>query len=199
MSLILSKDDILFSQRFLKASEFYTGKLDGLWGKKTDAAIEAFDAETAQIAKRYGTVDSRSEMQIATLQPRAQENARLFLKKLIESGFEVKIISGTRTYAEQEQLYRKGRFGTKGPKVTNARGGRSNHNFGIAWDIAIFRNGKYLPDSPLYDEAGTVMVEGVEWGGNWKTFKDRPHYQLATGLTITKVRELFEKGKPYWL
>ena len=199
MSLVLSKSDILFSQRFLKASGFYPAQLDGLWGEKTDAATEAFDAETERIAIKYGKVDSRSEKQIATLQPRAQANARIFLQNLSDSGIEAKIISGTRTYAEQELLYKKGRFGNKGPKVTNARGGQSNHNFGIAWDIAIFKNGNYLPESPLYDTAGAVMTEGVEWGGNWKTFKDRPHYQLVTGLTTSKIRALFEEGRPYWL
>ena len=199
MSLVLSKDDILFSQRFLKASGFYRGKLDGIWGEKTDAAIEAFDAETARIARTYGAMDSRSELQIATLQPRAQENARIFLRNLKDAGIEARIISGTRTYAQQELLYRKGRFGNNDPKVTNARGGQSNHNFGIAWDIGIFRNGIYLPESPLYDKAGSVQTDGVEWGGNWKTFKDRPHYQLTTGLTSSQVQVLFESGKQYWL
>jgi peptidoglycan LD-endopeptidase CwlK len=40
-------------------------------------------------------------------------------------------------------------------------------------------------------------VPGLEWGGDWKTFKDKPHYQLATGKKVRQLRELLEKGKPY--
>ncbi len=64
----------------------------------------------------------------------------------------IKIISGTRTHMqEQDALYARRRT-APGPRVTNARGGYSNHNFGIAWDIGLFRGGKYLEDSPLYRE-----------------------------------------------
>ncbi|MEO8506247.1 MAG: hypothetical protein ABI593_01300 [Betaproteobacteria bacterium] len=38
----------------------------------------------------------------------------------------------------QDAPYRQGRLGNPGPRVTNARDGQSNHNFGIAWDIGIF-------------------------------------------------------------
>ena len=113
----------------------------------------------------------------------------------------VMIISGMRTYAEQDVLFRKGRFGNPPPRVTNARGGQSNHNFGMAWDIGVFRAGAYLPDSPLYDTAAQVGLAagiiGLEWGSNWTGFTDRPHYQMATGLTITQVRDRFERGQSY--
>ena len=96
--------------------------------------------------------------------------------------------SGTRTYAEQNTLFRQGRFGNKGPRVTNARGGQSNHNYGIAWDIGLFENGKYLTDSPLYKKAAELgRADGLEWGGDWTSFKDQPHYQLATGLSMTNI------------
>jgi peptidoglycan L-alanyl-D-glutamate endopeptidase CwlK len=63
--------------------------------------------------------------------------------------------------------------------VTNAKGGYSNHNFGIAFDIGVFENGKYLGNSPSYRVVGPIGTAlGLEWGGNWKTFVDLPHYQL---------------------
>ena len=46
------------------------------------------------------------------------------------------------SYTEQNDLYKRGSFGNPPPKVTNARGGQSNHNFGIAWDGGVFENGK---------------------------------------------------------
>lgn len=145
------------------------------------------------------TFDERTEKNLKTLHPKAQERARDFLKEagdvLDDLGIVVKVISGTRSYAEQNALYAKGR--TKpGPKVTNARGGYSNHNFGVAFDIGLFNGSDYLEDSPLYSKLGPIGVKhGLEWGGNWKSFKDTPHYQYPTGLTMAQMRERVAKGQ----
>jgi len=200
MSAPFTREDILFTQRLLKSQGIYTGRLDGSWGPKTEAAAAEADARANQIAAQFQTFDFRSEGNIRTLHLKAQEAARVFLGAFVNvQEYTVKILSGTRTYAEQNALYAQGRT-RAGNKVTNARGGSSNHNFGIAWDIGIFVNGKYLGNSPLYKQAATVgltATTGVEWGGNWVTFPDKPHYQLATGKTLAEVRELFESGKPY--
>ncbi|MFN9955955.1 MAG: M15 family metallopeptidase, partial [bacterium] len=90
----------------------------------------------------------------------------------------VRIISGLRSYAEQDALYAKGRT-TAGPKVTNARAGFSNHNFGTAWDIGLFKDKAYLTDSPIYTEIGQASRSlGLTWGGDFKSFKDTPHYEV---------------------
>jgi len=110
-------------------------------------------------------------------------------------GAEARIISGTRTYAEQDALFAKGRS-IKGPRVTNARAGYSDHNFGVAWDIGIFVGGKYLEESPLYDLAGAIgRTLGLEWGGDWKSFRDKPHFGLKTGLTLAQMRERRARGE----
>jgi peptidoglycan LD-endopeptidase CwlK len=198
MSQQLFKDDIEFLQRFLKVSGFNPGKIDGSWGPNTDKAEDAFIAKSQEIATKLGTFHPRSETNIATLHPKAQESARKFLKRLKDGGINARILSGTRTYAEQDALYAKGRT-QPGSIVTNAQGGESNHNFAIAWDIGIFTSdGTYLPESPLYNQAAQVgLLPELEWGGNWTTFKDRPHYQLKTNLSIKEVKQRFEKGEPY--
>jgi len=204
MSAQLFADDILFFQRLLKAQGLYAGDLDGTWGPQTEAAQEAFETQSAQIAAALGTFDLRSEKNIATLLLKTQRAARTALTALgngaLGAGVIVRIISGTRTYAEQNAIYKQGRFGNPGKVVTKARGGQSNHNFGIAWDIGIFDHGSYLPESPLYKQAGPIVLAatlGVEWGGNWVSIVDEPHYQLMTGLKISEVRERFEAGQPY--
>lgn len=198
MSAHLFPDDVLYLQRFLQCCQLYTAKLDGVWGPKTDAAVNAFESLTDQAATRRGRFDPGTERRIASLLPKAQEAARACLRAILDAGIPARIISGTRTYEEQNGLYRKGRFGNPGPIVTKARGGESNHNFGIAWDIGIFDNGRYLGESPLYDQAGAVgVIQGVEWGGNWRTFQDRPHYQLATGSGVRALRAAFESGTPF--
>jgi peptidoglycan L-alanyl-D-glutamate endopeptidase CwlK len=135
-------------------------------------------------------LDERSEIQIATLHPLTQKAARAFLgvAKTIAAkvGCDVKMISGTRSYMEQDALFARGRT-TPGKKVTNAPAGHSNHNFGLAFDIGIFRGREYCGEHPLYNELGTLGKSlGLEWGGDWK-FVDEPHYQLrphwATGMT----------------
>ena len=123
-------------------------------------------------------VDARSEKTIATLQPEVRPYARALVLKAAAAGITIKVISGLRTYDEQNALHAQGRS-KPGRIVTNARGGYSNHNFGIAFDIGIFDGAKYIPESPRYKAVGAMGVElGLEWGGNWTSIKDEPHFQL---------------------
>ena len=123
-------------------------------------------------------VDARSEKAIASLQPAMQPLARALVQKAALNGIKIKIISGLRTYDEQDALYSQGRT-APGNIVTNAKGGYSNHNFGIAFDVGVFEGAAYLSDSPKYKAVGILGMElGLEWGGNWKTMADQPHFQL---------------------
>ena len=123
-------------------------------------------------------MDDRSEKMIATLLPQVQPYARALVKKAAQHGITIKVIGGLRTYEEQNELFAQGR--TKpGRIVTNARGGFSNHNFGIAFDVGVFEGANYLGESPKYKAVGALGMDlGLEWGGNWKTFVDEPHFQL---------------------
>ena len=104
--------------------------------------------------------------------------AQAFLAKSYPK-LQIKIISGTRTYREQDKLFQKGRT-LAGPKVTNAPGGHSNHNFGLAFDIGLFREGHYLEEGHAYADLGPVGEKiGFEWGGRWKRFEDEPHYEMV--------------------
>lgn len=156
------------------------------------------DAEFHREEIAMQTFDERSEKNLATLHPKAQVKAREFLaaaQAAMPGGLSVKIISGSRSYAEQDALYAKGRT-TPGRKVTNARGGFSNHNFGIAWDIGLFRDRDYLEEDPLYGECGKIgRAMGLEWGGDWKSFRDEPHYQIKTGLSLAQMRARVAAGK----
>lgn len=186
--------DARFAQRFLKSAGWYGGDIDGLRGPKTRAAEQAFLEQVAGIASTTRTFDAATERHIATLLPRAQRLARTSLMLIRDAGIDARIISGTRTYVEQDALYAQGRT-RPGKRVTNARGGQSNHNFGLAWDIGIFRTGQYVTDPEEYERAAASgIIEGVEWGGAWRTFKDRPHYQVATGLSVSQIRRKFERG-----
>lgn len=187
--------DVVYRQRFLSCAGFYKGKIDGRWGPKSEAAERDFHFEFIRLRTIGGEFDLRTESVIGTLLPKAQDKARDFMRI---AGPDCKLISGTRTYAEQDALFR------QRPVITRARGGQSNHNFSIAWDVGIFQNGHYLTGATHAEEAAydalavriKANVPGLEWGGNWK-FVDKPHYQLATGKTLAQVRAAFESGKPF--
>ena len=139
--------------------------------------------------------DPRSEKNIKTLVPKAQEKARAFLQKVRDAGINAKIIDGSRTFAEQDELFAIGR--TKpGHIVTNARGGFSNHNFGVAWDIGIFDGTRFITESALYDKAGKIGKGlGLEWGGDFNSITDKPHFQCKTGKTLAQLRQILKAGK----
>jgi peptidoglycan LD-endopeptidase CwlK len=181
-------------------------QVDGRAGPETWGAIYAalvkkkIDGQVPQRA--ISPVDARSESHIATLLPEVQPIARALVQKAAASDIQIKVISGTRSLAEQDALYAKGRT-APGPKVTNARGGYSNHNFGIAFDVGVFSGNRYLPASPKYKAVGVLGMElGLEWGGNWTTIVDQPHFQLrpawAQGLSeremLASLREHLAAG-----
>lgn len=189
------KKDRRFWQRMLRVSGYYSGEIDGIRGPLQRAAEAAWE-QTCEFLKRIGTFDQRSEENIATLLPSAQQMAREWLKAAKEAaqkeGYDVKIICGTRSYAEQDALYK------KRPRVTKARGGQSWHNFGLAFDFGIFSlDGKeYVEESPLYAVLGKLarQVQNAEWGGDWNDFKDEPHVQLRKYRTLAGAREDFERS-----
>lgn len=150
--------------------------------------VQSVQSVAAPLPAGVEGVDARSLRMIRTLDPKFQPRAIDFLLaakvEARKHGCDYVIISGTRTWAEQDALYAQGR--TKpGRVVTKARAGQSNHNFGIAFDCGVFRAGQYLDDvnprvaSLVHGACGLIAKRyGLAWGGTWK-FKDEPHYQLG--------------------
>jgi peptidoglycan L-alanyl-D-glutamate endopeptidase CwlK len=191
------KADPTFWLRFLKCAGFYTDEIDGKFGQNSLKAAHDFEQTSIELANQLGSFDGRSEGNIQTLLPAAQRKAREFMKAVQGTGATIKIISGTRTFAEQDKLFRQGRD-LPGPKVTNARGGQSNHNFGVAWDIGIFENGQYLGESPRYKEVSSVGKGlGLEWGGDWSGFKDEPHFQIVKEDELRSIAANFAEGRSF--
>ena len=136
-----------------------------------------------------------SENRLKKVHPELARRVRMVIDNLAKAGMQVEVVQGLRTVAEQDALFAQGR--TKpGKVVTNARGGQSNHNYGIAVDVVPFADGKPnwdAPNSIWIAIGGEAEKVGLEWGGNWKKFLDRPHIQLP-GLTIKQCFALFKKG-----
>lgn len=193
-------------------------KVDGIVGPVTvAAAIMAIEKErlplegekVAPARTALGFVfDARTEKNLQTLHPKAQVKFRPFVARAqavaAAMGCEYVGLSGHRSYAEQNELYAKGRS-TKGPVVTRARGGQSDHNFGIAMDFGVFRAGRYLDGSKLpadrllaeavHRAVAEVMGRAMIWGGDWRRFKDLPHFEVKTDLGMAQKRARVEAGK----
>ena len=109
------------------------------------------------------------------------------IEQAYKEGIYVLITDGYRSNAEQDALYAQGR--TKpGKIVTNAKGGQSNHNFGIAVDFCLTNEkgtiANYTVNSDWRRVASIAKSKGFEWGGDWKGFVDNPHLEYTGKITV---------------
>jgi peptidoglycan L-alanyl-D-glutamate endopeptidase CwlK len=121
----------------------------------------------------------------------------LEINSQLPEGVRLRFTHVLRTIEEQNQLFAQGR--TKaGHIVTNAKGGQSIHNYGLAFDIVILldedKNGtfeKAVWNGTHFNKVVKFFKEkGYEWGGDWK-FKDAPHFQSKKkNGTILKWQEM---------
>lgn len=138
--------------------------------------------------------DPRSQRNIDGLDPLTAKLATEHLRRLAAEGLTFKVTSGTRTMAQQAALYAQGRT-APGAVVTKARPGYSWHNFGTAYDLTLFSGKNPIWESPKYLRAGEIGKElGLEWGGEWRTFKDIPHFQRPLGVTLAQARAKWPMG-----
>ena len=90
------------------------------------------------------------------------------------------VTCGTRTVAEQKVLVAKG-----ASKTMRSRHIPAANGYGHAVDLAAVLKGQLRWDWPLYTVIAKAMKAAakaekvpLEWGGDWATFKDGPHFQL---------------------
>jgi peptidoglycan L-alanyl-D-glutamate endopeptidase CwlK len=71
----------------------------------------------------------------------------------------------------------------------------------LAWDIGVFENGSYVSNDIKYKAMPAMVLQKLsqlEWGGNWISIKDFPHYQLkSVSDSVADIRTLFENGSLY--
>ncbi len=91
------------------------------------------------------------------------------------SSLDFTVLEGLRTPERQAQLVKIG-----ATRTTNSR-----HLTGHAVDLGVMVEGELRWDWPLYRQLAPIVKNAalavgvpIEWGGDWKTFKDGPHWQL---------------------
>ncbi len=127
---------------------------------------------------------------IGAVHPVIKQGAEEIIRRAYKQGIYVLFSDGYRSHAEQNALYAQGR--TKpGNIVTNAKGGQSLHNYGLALDMFITnKEGTTAtwPTNKLREVAQIAKSLGFEWGGDWTSFKDYPHIQMTGGLTLSQLQ-----------
>ncbi|HCQ1174449.1 TPA: M15 family metallopeptidase [Listeria monocytogenes] len=122
------------------------------------------------------------KLNVSGMNKSVADKTRNVIKKMAKKGIYLCVAQGYRSSAEQNALYAQGR--TKpGAVVTNAKGGQSNHNYGVAVDLCLYTSdGKNVIWESTTSRWKTVVsamkAEGFAWGGDWKSFKDYPHFEL---------------------
>ncbi|AMO26043.1 endolysin [Bacillus phage Deep Blue] len=109
------------------------------------------------------------------------DRTRAVIKQMHAQGIYICVAQGYRSIAEQNELYAQGR--TKpGSIVTNAKGGQSNHNFGVAIDLCLYtQDGSdviWTVEGDFRKVVNAMKAQGFKWGGDWTSFKDYPHFEL---------------------
>ena len=100
---------------------------------------------------------------------------RVVKRAITISDVDFTVLEGVRTLERQEQLVAAGASKTM----------KSRHLSGHAVDLGALVEGKVRWDWPLYHKIAAAMKEAarlenvkLEWGGDWQSFPDGPHFQL---------------------
>ena len=116
----------------------------------------------------------RSQMKLKNLHPD--------LVKVVQHAIELSevdftVLEGLRCIERQRELVKAGASQTM----------NSRHLDGHAVDLGAWVDGQVDWSWPLYSKIATAMKTGaqelnipIEWGGDWKKFKDGPHFQLPS-------------------
>lgn len=100
---------------------------------------------------------------------------RIVKKAAAMSNLDFTVLEGVRTLERQRQLVAEGASKTL----------KSRHLTGHAVDLAPMIGGKISWDWPLYNRLAKIVKAAaaeeklpLTWGGDWRTFKDGPHWEL---------------------
>jgi peptidoglycan L-alanyl-D-glutamate endopeptidase CwlK len=150
-------------------------------------------------------MDKFTQKRINLLHPLVRDEITTIINEcntVLTGKAKIRITQGLRSVEEQNELYAQGR--TKaGKKVTNAKGGQSIHNYGLAVDICLIIDNKTASWDTTKDWDNDQVADwyecvkifakyGWEWGGNWKNFKDLPHFEKRgynNWKTLSKMKK----------
>lgn len=166
--------------------------------------------ETAAGIPPWTPFNYNKRHKLDNVHPVLRERVQQLAAALAARQMDFLITDGMRTFEEQDALFRKGRKLVNGMWVpidpvhktgivTNARAGRSNHNYGLAIDSYPVISGRVYTEIPphassefrqRFNAIQTAIGEEGErvnlaWGGRWSNPYDPPHLQLFPQSEMT--------------
>lgn len=141
-------------------------------------------------------IDAKSMARLNELHPSVRQSAidaYIEACRITPVGVHPYITETMRSFKRSDDLYTQGR--TKpGSIVTNARGGDSLHNYGLAIDFANQINGdiNWKVDANWMKVVAVFKSYGWKWGGDFKSIKDYPHFEKTNGLTLSQVKAKYK-------
>jgi peptidoglycan L-alanyl-D-glutamate endopeptidase CwlK len=133
-------------------------------------------------------INSRS---LDDLLPAVKARVERFIAAAKAEGIDLLVTSTYRDNESQNALYAQGRT-APGKIVTNAKAGESFHNFRCAIDVVPIVAGKPRWDvkDEVWQKIGKLgKAQGLEWAGDWKRFKEYPHFQYTGGLNLAQLQK----------
>ena len=119
-------------------------------------------------------------------------NCEKFLALCKEAGLNVKVTQTVRDDAYQRYLVSKGYASKKATRPTF-----HSVKAGLAFDICKNVRGHEYDDATFFALCGQIGKQvGFSWGGDWKKFPDRPHFQWDNHLKWTGSMILAGKYPP---
>lgn len=155
-------------------------------------------------------MDTPTKQRIEKLHPSVRDEMTKIVNECnlaLTGKAKIRITQGLRTIQEQDALYAIGRT-IIGKKVTNANGGESVHNYGFAVDICLIIEDKIASWDTVKDWDNDKIADwyecvkifakhGWDWGGNWKKFKDLPHFDKKGFNDWKKLAKLKKDANGY--
>ena len=156
-----------------------------IWKKSTQNTETSAVQNQNNKSPKTTTWDPITDKRILQLDPKVQQPATNFINDTeSELNVQLRVVQGYRSIEEQNKLYAQGRT-EPGNKVTNARGGESYHNYGLAIDVVRTEDGKPDWNKPITQDIADIGIQqGFSWGGSWSSFKDYPHFEMSFGQSI---------------
>ena len=116
---------------------------------------------------------------VSLLHPKLQAIIPQIIQRCAALGLPVLVTDGFRTKAEQDKIYAQGRT-APGQIVTQVQWPNSAHCWGVAFDFCRNVRGREYDDGDNFFRrvAEVAKTYGLEWGGDWTRFVDKPHLQL---------------------
>lgn len=180
-------------------------KSDGIVGPATWAALMNYELQPEKPDPSIKE-DSYTLKKINLIHPKLRAELLQIYREILTRGVKIRITDTLRTFEEQDKLYAQGRT-APGARVTNAKAGQSYHNYGLAVDFSLLlRGGKKvswnmnldLDNDSLKDWNEVVAVfkhYGWDWGGNWTSFKDYPHFEKTFGFTTKQLLDRYNSNQ----